>query len=458
MDMETKLKLLIVDDDEAILKQLKWTFADDYEVLLASSEDEAVEIINEYCPELIALDINLEGSRSLSRGGMTILEMVKEKCPLTKVIMVTGNDNRQVALEAIAKGAFDYYTKPVNVDELKIIFHRAARLRQLEEENLRLSEELSRKFKFEDMVGNSSVMEDVFALIRKVAPTDATVLITGESGTGKELVARAIHSLSARRDKPFIVINCGAIPENLLESELFGHEKGAFTDAHVQRKGKLEIADGGTVFLDEIGEMSLGLQVKILRFLQERVIERVGGNRPIELDVRIIAATNSDLGKKIEEGLFRDDLYYRLSVINIALPPLRERGEDILLLASHFMNKYRKDVPDKNLRGFTKEAKEVLMGYSWPGNVRELENRMRRAIILAEKEFITPQDLGFTDKDEESFRFDKLSLKEARQKLEVQLIKKALAESKGNVSLAAKLLGITRPTLYDLMEKYKISG
>ena len=282
------------------------------------------------------------------------------------------------------------------------------------------------------------------------------MLFRSESGTGKELVARAIHSLSPRRGKPFIVINCGAIPENLLESELFGHEKGAFTDAYVQKKGKLELAGKGTVFLDEIGEMGFALQVKILRFLQEWVIERVGGNTAIELDVRVIAATNSDLSAKIKQGKFREDLYYRLSVINIVLPPLRERAGDILLLANYFINKYRKDIVDKNIRGLGKEAKNVLSNYAWPGNVRELENRIRRALILTEGFLISPEDLGF-NKDEQRAFSRSFSLKQARQSLEVNLIKNALAQAKGNISLAAKTLGITRPTLYDLMKKYGIN-
>ena len=262
--------------------------------------------------------------------------------------------------------------------------------------------------------------------------------------------------MSNRKDKPFIIVNCGAIPDNLLESELFGHEKGAFTDAHARRKGKFEAAEGGTVFLDEIGEMSLSLQVKILRFLQERVIERVGSNTPIELDVRIIAATNSDLAEKIKTGSFREDLYYRLSVIQIAIPPLREREGDVLLLANYFLNKYRKDAAG-DIKGFTKEAKDLLTAYNWPGNVRELENKVRRAVILSNEPLITAGVLGFSRQDKESFRNEALSLKKARSNLETALIKKALHKTKGNVSIAAKILGITRPTLYDLMKKYKIS-
>jgi len=454
---EQNPKLLIVDDDEGILKQLKWAFANDYEVSLASTKDEALKITAAQNPDLVALDINLDPDSPSSKDGISILEEIKNTNPEAKVIMITGNDTKEIALEAVSKGAFDYFNKPVNIDELKIIFKRALYLQRLEKENKRLSEELSNKSVFEELVGSSSQIQSVFSLIKRVAPTDATVLITGESGTGKELAAKAIHSLSNRKDKPFIIVNCGAIPENLLESELFGHEKGAFTDAHAQRKGKLEAAEGGTVFLDEIGEMSLSLQVKILRFLQERVIERVGSNTPIELDVRVIAATNSDLTKKIKDGVFREDLYYRLSVIQINIPPLRDREGDVMLLANYFLNKYKSDMVGKEIKGFNNEAKKILTSYVWPGNVRELENKVRRAVILSNEPFITAGDLGFNKKDKASFSNDTFSLKKARSDLEVSLIKKALHKAKGNVSIAARFLGITRPTLYDLMKKYNIS-
>lgn len=454
-----KPKLLIVDDDEGILKQLKWALGDEYEITTAVNKEEALACIRQGDFELIALDINLDGTTERgSRGGLEVLEEIKNASSLAKVIMITGNDTKEIALEAVAKGAFDYYQKPVNIDELKVILRRAVYILNLESENRRLAEEAGSKVRFEDIVGSSPRMEEVFGLIKKVAPTEASVLITGESGTGKELVARAIHYSGNRKSKPFIVINCGAIPENLLESELFGHEKGSFTDAHARRLGKLEAADRGTVFLDEIGEMSLGLQVKILRFLQERVIERVGGNEPIELDVRIITATNSDLKKKIETGSFREDLYYRLSVLNIELPPLREREGDILLLAQYFLNTYKAEADNKDIKGFTKEAKEQIANYTWPGNVRELENKIRRALILAETPFVTAEELGFVSKSKKDKTQGRLSLKAARKDLEVELIKKALDENKGNMSKAAKALGITRPTLYDLMKKYSIES
>lgn len=449
-------KLLIVDDDVGVLRQLKWALDGEFGVFLASSKDEALQLIHKNNPQLVALDVNLSGTSPASREGLEILDEIKQYDPSIKVIMITANDSKDIALEAIAKGAFDYYVKPVDIEELKIILRRGLYIQNLEKENKRLAEELHKKFRFQDMIGSSPSMVGVFNLIKNIAPTEATVLITGESGTGKELVAKAIHSLSSRKDKPFVIINCGAIPENLLESELFGHEKGAFTDAYTRRVGKLEVANQGTVFLDEIGEMSLGLQVKILRFLQEKVIERVGSNLPIALDVRVIAATNSDLKKRIEQGSFREDLFYRLSVINIELPPLRERGEDILVLANYFFNKFVQEVPNKNIKGFSKDAKDLMLTYAWPGNVREIENRIHRATILAQEAFITPSDLGFGKEKDLEENVEKFSLKEARQQLESNLIKKALQGSKYNVNLAAKMLGVTRPTLYDLMKKYNI--
>ncbi|RKY30931.1 MAG: PEP-CTERM-box response regulator transcription factor [Candidatus Omnitrophota bacterium] len=450
-------KILVVDDDIGILKQLKWALEDEYQVILASSKEQALTLLHQEKPLLVALDVNLDSSNLWDKEGINILDEIKAADPLIKVIMITGNDAKDIALEAIRKGAFDYYTKPIDVEELKIILKRASYIQNLEKENLRLSQELENRIKFEDMIGDSLQMREIFRLIRRIAPSDATVLISGESGTGKELVARAIHSLSPRKNYPFVVINCGAIPETLLESELFGHEKGAFTDAYTQKKGKLEVADKGTVFLDEIGEMSLSLQVKILRFLQEKVIERVGSNTPIELDVRIIAATNQELKERIKEGKFREDLYYRLSVININLPPLRERGEDILLLANYFLNKYKKEAGGERIKGFTKQAKELMLNYSWPGNVREMENRVRRAVILTENSLIGPFELGFS-REELDKDLGKFSLKEIRKNIETKLIKEALEEARGNVSLAAKMLGITRPTLYDLMKKYNISA
>lgn len=445
-------RILIVDDEEEIRKQLKWALSDDYEVMEASNKEAALDLVREKKPHLATLDISLDTSSEDVLGGMELLGEVLVIDPKLKVIMLTGNDNRELSLKAIKMGAYDYYVKPINLEELKVIFKRALYIQKLELENEKLVRELEERHKFEDIIGSSPAMQDVFSVIRRVSPTEVTVLINGESGTGKELVARAIHYCSPRKNEPLGVINCGAIPENLLESELFGHERGSFTDAYAKKIGKLELADKGTVFLDEIGEMSLGLQVKILRFLQERIVERVGGSEQIELDVRIVAATNSDLKKKIQEGAFREDLYYRLSVVNIWLPPLRERGEDVILLAEHYLNRFSKE-NNKPIKRFNQEAIKAITEYPWPGNVRELENKIKRAVILANNHQIKPEDLGLeADKDNQS-RF----LKKAREQLDIKFIQEALAKNKGNVSQAAKEIGISRVSFYDLLRKYGIS-
>ncbi|MFH1771986.1 MAG: PEP-CTERM-box response regulator transcription factor [Candidatus Omnitrophota bacterium] len=450
-------KLLIVDDDIGITKQLRWALDDEYDVTVATSKEEALEIIKTDKFSLISLDVNLSGPSQTATDGFDILDELKSSGSAAKIIMITADDSKKAALDAIERGAFDYYVKPVNLDELKIILKRALYIQKIEEENKRLTNELYKKSSFENMIGSSEKMLEVFSMIKRISQADITVLITGESGTGKELAARAIHYLSPRKDCPFVVINCGAIPENLLESELFGHERGAFTDARTQRIGKLEAANMGTVFLDEIGEMSLSLQVKILRFLQERIIERLGANNPIELDVKIITATNSDLIKRVKEGTFREDLYYRLSAITLDLPPLRERSEDTMLLANYFFHKYKDEMKVKDVKGFNRDSKDAILSYAWPGNIREMQNKIRRAVILSEEPLIPPQALGFclNDKSPDE-RTERFSLKEARKQAEAELIKKALKECTGNISLAAKMLGITRPTLYDLIKKYSI--
>ena len=450
--MMEKDRVLIVDDEEEIRKQLRWALADDYEIMEASNKEAALNLVREKRPHLVTLDIGLEASSQNACEGMELLGEVLAIDPRLKVIMLTGNDNRELTLRAIKIGAYDYYVKPINLEELKVIFKRALYIQKLERQNERLVRELEERHKFENIIGSSCGMQEVFAVIRRVAPTDVTVLINGESGTGKELAARAIHYCSPRKDKPLGVINCGAIPENLLESELFGHERGSFTDAYAQKIGKLELANKGTVFLDEIGEMSLALQVKILRFLQERVIERVGASGQIELDVRIVAATNSDLKKKIQEGAFREDLYYRLSVVTLPLPPLRERGEDVLLLAEHYLGRFSKE-NNKQMKGFSREAIKALAEYSWPGNVRELENKLKRAVILANNHQITLEDLGLEVEKDNQLRL----LKKAREQLDIKFVQEALVKNKGNVSQAAKEIGISRVSFYDLLRKYKIA-
>jgi len=443
-------KVLFVDDEKSILTQLKWAFSKDYEVFLAEDRDSAMRIVEEKRPAVVTLDI------SLSEGGTEGIELLKEitsRYPDIKSIMITGNDDKKNALESLSLGAVDYYYKPIDIDELKVIIRRSIHIRNLELEREKLLRRLSEKHEFEEMIGECSEMIRVFETIRRVATTDVTVLITGESGTGKELVARAIHSQSLRKGKPFVVVNCGAIPENLLESELFGYEKGAFTGAYRAKAGRFEMADGGTVFLDEIGELSQALQVKILRFLQEHEIERVGGNRTIPLDIRVLAATNKELEKEVKEGRFREDLYYRLNVININLPPLRDRGTDVELLGNYFLYKYSRE-NGRKIKGFSKDAIRMIRSYSWPGNVRELQNRVERAVIMASKPVISAQDLGLVPSDA-GLGF---SLKEAKDNLERRLIKAALLRNSGNISRAARDLDVSRVTLHDLLKKHGINA
>ncbi|MBT8491043.1 MAG: PEP-CTERM-box response regulator transcription factor, partial [Deltaproteobacteria bacterium] len=385
--------------------------------------------------------------------GFATLNEILTDYPQIKVIIITGRSEKEHALRAVGQGAYDFFYKPIEIEELKVVLRRAFHVLQLEREHQELQKRLTGD-SFEGMLGTCEKMQEVFSMIRKVSTTDAPVLIEGESGTGKELVAQGIHKQSLRKDGPFIVINCGAIPENLLESELFGHEKGSFTGAHIQRKGRFELADGGTLFLDEIGELSLPLQVKLLRFLQERVIERIGGRKEIEVDARVITATNRDLKKAMEDGSFREDLYFRLGVILISLPPLRERDGDTMLLAKAFLNRYAQE-NKKKLAGFTNQAVQAIERYKWSGNVRELENRIKRAVIMAEGKKINPTDLEF---EVPRPKYERMSLKEAREALEKKLIVKALAQHKGNITKASAELGVSRPTLYDLMQKAGITS
>ncbi len=444
-----KQKLLIVEDDEDLRTQMKWALAQDYEILLAEDRLSAAAVMMKERPAVVTLDLGLPPLPAGVEEGFAVLDQILTGHQQTKVIIITGRGEKENALRAVEKGAYDFFYKPIQLDELKVVLHRAYHLSRLEQEQRALQQRLSGDT-FEGMLGTCQKMQEVFTMIRKVATTDAPILIMGESGTGKELVARAMHQLSVRHANPFIVINCGAIPENLLESELFGHEKGAFTGAHIQRIGRFEMADGGTLFLDEIGELSLALQVKLLRFLQERVIERVGGRDQIEVDTRVVTATNRDLKEAMKDGSFREDLYFRLGVIRIFLPPLREREGDMFLLAKAFLERYS-DENRKKVKGFTDQAIEAIEQYAWPGNVRELENRIKRAVIMAEGPKITPIDLEL---EAPRTRYEGIGLKEAREILEKELLTKAVARSGGNLSKAATELGISRPTLYDLMEKF----
>ena len=447
-----KPKLLIVEDNSSIATQMKWALAQDYEVLLAEDRRSALDIFSEKQPLVVTLDLGLPPRPGEVEEGFLTLNEILSLNGLVKVIVITGQGEKDHALMAIGEGAYDFFCKPIQIEELKIILNRAFYVSQLEHEHRELKQRISGE-SFEGMLGTSPQMQEVFSAIRKVATTEVPVLIAGESGTGKELVAKAIHMNSSRKVYPFIVINCSAIPESLLESELFGHEKGAFTGAHIQRKGRFEMAQKGTLFLDEIGELSLPLQVKLLRFLQEQKIERVGGREEIQVDARVLAATNKDLKQALSGGKFREDLYYRLGVMTISLPPLREREGDAMLLATALLQKYAHE-NGKKITGFTPQAIHAIKTYPWPGNIRELENRVKRAVIMAEGQKVTHDDLEFHSPYE---KYEGKGLKGAREALEKDMIQRALSRSKGNMTKAAEELGVSRPTLYELMEKLGIS-
>lgn len=446
-----KQKLLIVDDDEDLRTQMKWALSADYDVCLAEDRKSALAAMNKEKPEVVTLDLGLPPQPAGVEEGFAILDQILDEYGNTKVIIITGRGEKEHALRAIEKGACDFFYKPIELDELKIVLGRTFHIAQLEREQRELKQRLSDDT-FEFMIGTSQVMQDIFSMIRKIATTDAPVLIIGESGTGKELVARAIHQQGLRVTGPFIPINCSAIPENLIESELFGHEKGTFTGAHAQRKGRFEMAEGGTLFLDEIGELPTMLQVKLLRFLQEKTIERIGGRQQIEVDARVLAATNRNLEEAIKNGSFREDLYYRLNVIRINLPPLRDRQTDILLLAKTFLDRYCQE-HRKKIKGFSEKALNAIEGYAWPGNVRELENRVKRAVIMSDGKKISLEDLEMESLDIET---KSMTLKDAREDVEKKLIIKAIARNDNNLSKAAADLGISRPTLYDMMDKLEI--
>lgn len=449
----TNPKLLIVDDDESIRSQVRWAMSRDYEVLEAGDRHAALKIAETDHPLVVILDLGLPPKPREAEEGLQVLKEILSFDPNIKVIIVTGNMDRGNALKAVDMGAFDFFTKPPVMDEVRVVVKRAFRMAELETENANLRSQTQIEG-FEGILGNSPAMEGIFQIIRKVATVDVPVLILGESGTGKELAARAIHRLSQRRNGPFVVINCGAIPETLLESELFGHEKGAFTGADTRKKGRIEYAEKGTLFLDEIGEMSLSLQVKLLRFLQEHIVERVGGREPIPVDVKVIAATNKDLKKAVDEGQFREDLYFRLGVVTISLPPLRERDDDIYLLARAFLHRYKTEF-NRDVKGFSDEAIGALGNYAWPGNVRELENRVKRGVIMAEGEMITSEDLELAGGM--SLERPSMSLREARDRVEKELIQRAMLKHGGVVVRAAEELDVTRQTLTDLIKKYGIS-
>lgn len=454
-------KIIVIDDSPDIRMQLKWGLGEEYVVLLAGTVDEGLDLFRKEQPGVVILDLGLPPHEDTSEEGFRCLGKLLELNPHAKIVMLTGNSERENALRAINMGAYDFYPKPPNLGELKVIIARAFHLASLEEQNrslVRTVEQQSRNAY--GIIGQCPEMLTVFSMIRKVASSTVPVLITGESGTGKEMVAQAIHESGLRKKASFIPINCGAIPENLMESELFGHEKGAFTGAHAAVQGKLQYAHKGTLFLDELGELPLNLQVKLLRFLQDGVIQRVGGRENILVDARTVCATNVDIMQAIKEGKFREDLYYRISVISIALPPLRERGDDVLLLANHFLHTYN-EVYKKKIKRFSAASLAFFRNYEWPGNVRELQNRVQRAVIMVETGAIEPHDLGGEQADSDvtisGGNHTLMSLREARDKVEREMIITTIDRQKGNILKAAEELGVSRPTLYDLMKKHGLA-
>ena len=446
-----KVKVLIIEDDEDLRTQLKWGLIETCDVFVAGDRPGALKVVTNERPAVVTLDLGLPPKPDDVEEGFLALEEILERDPLTKVVVITGQDEKAHALAGIGRGAYDFISKPVQMDELQVIVRRAAHVARLEREHQDMQNRLGRDA-FEDMLGASQAIEKVFEIIRRVATTETPVLLVGENGTGKELAARAIHSLSVRKDGPFVPIDCGAIPETLLESELFGHEKGAFTGAHIQRKGRVESAQGGTLFLDEVAELPPHLQVKLLRFLQEHALERIGGREEIFVDARVIAATNTNLEKALREGRLREDLYYRLAVVVVSMPPLRDREGDIALLAKAFLQRYALE-NKKKVKGFTKQAMRAMETHNWPGNVRELENRVKRAVIMTERVSINPADLELTSPYS---KYEGKGLKEARNDLETDLIQRALAKNRGNLTRAASDLGISRPSLYELIDKLQI--
>jgi two-component system, NtrC family, response regulator len=448
---EDKPKLLIVEDDPGLQKQLKWCF-DDYDVIAATDRPSAIAAVRRHEPAVVLQDLGLPpDAEGVSEGFAALLEMQKI-APHCKVIVVTGQLDKQNAVRAVGLGAYDFYQKPLDTDVLRLLVQRAFQMYDLEEQNRSLLRQQG-VMPLEGVIAIGDAMMKACRVVEKVAPTNASVLLLGESGTGKELLARAVHTLSPRAKKPFVAINCAAIPDTLLESELFGYEKGAFTGAARTTPGKFEQADHGTLFLDEIGDMPLALQAKLLRFLQDRVVERVGGRERLPVDVRVVCATNKDLSEIIKSGEFRDDLYYRVSEVVVRIPPLRERGGDAVVIAQAVLDRRARE-HGRPVKGFTPEALKAIESYPWPGNIRELENRVNGAVIMTEGRYVTVEDLGLPSDGGTDLSW--LNLRVARQRAENEAIRRALAVTGWNVSRTADLLGITRPTLYDLLQKNDI--
>ncbi len=440
--------LLIVEDDIGLRSQLRWHF-DKYNVVLADDRESAIAAVRQHVPAVVLQDLGLPPDAEGVEEGFKCVQEIMRLAPATKIIVITGNHDYENAVRAVALGAYDFYQKPINANTLDLIVQRAYSIHALEEQNRLLQQQ--RISPLAGVIASDPMMLRVCRIVEKVAPSNVTCTILGESGTGKEVIARAMHNLSPRGEHRFVAINCAAVPENLMESELFGYEKGAFTGATKRTLGKVETAQEGTLFLDEIGDMPLSLQAKLLRFLQERVIERVGGREEIAVDVRVLCATNKNLEQMVRDGTFREDLYYRICEMVIEIPPLRERQGDKILLARHLLQKYTA-AQSRKINGFSQEAAEVIEAYHWPGNIREMENKIKRAVIMCEDKYITPLDLALGTPQSLS-----INLRHVRQEAERSAITQALSLTDGNYSAAAKILGITRPTLYDLVKKYNIN-
>ena len=445
-------KLLIIENDRALRRELEAVFSD-LDVTAAEASEQTLALVRRTEPDAVLFDLGTAREPAVAAQSLELLRQILNISPDTKIIAMTEHDARELAVSAVGLGATDFYHKPLDAGVLSIVVRRALRIRELEEENWRLRERTG-SMALEGIIGVSDSMRSLCRSIEKVAPTNATVLLLGDSGTGKELLARAVHRLSGRSHKPFVAINCAAIPDTLLESELFGYEKGAFTGAAKRTTGKLESAEGGTVFLDEIGEMPASLQAKLLRVVQERSVERVGGRVAVPLDLRIVCATNKNLDALIGTGAFRDDLFYRISEVTVRVPPLKDRQGDSLLLAQ-FLLQQTAERFNKPTRGLAPDAIRAIQAYRWPGNVRELENRIKGAVIMADGVVVTAADLGLEDPGDDP---EYLNLRVARQRAEAQAVRQSLAVARGNLSRAAELLGVTRPTLYDLLGKHSIDA
>ncbi len=444
-------KLLIIDDDKGIQKQLKWSLSD-YDVVLAADRESAIAAVRRHEPKVITLDLGLPPDEANATEGLLALQEILTIAPHTKIIVITGNEDRTNALKAIAAGAYDFYQKPIDSDVINVIISRAFTLATIEEENRNMRAVAGSDI---GIIGNSQSIDRLRTMVKRIAPTAITALLLGESGTGKEVTANAVHLASDRKKKPFIAINCASIPETLLESELFGFEKGAFTGAHKTTKGKIECAEGGTLFLDEIGDMPFNLQAKLLRFLQEKCIERLGGRQEIHVDVRVVCATNQNLEEMVKEKTFREDLFYRVSEITLNIPPLRDRDEDVLILAQYFLQQYALEYKS-NVKGFSDDAISAIKAHQWPGNIRELQNKVKSSVIMSTGAQVTSIDLGFFDHTDSNYELS-LNLRAVREEAESLAIQKAYALSDGNMSKTAELLGVTRPTLYSLIEKYSLT-